>query len=84
MNTIRLCWGQPPTARNPSREPDQAGKAAEAPGEEPSPPRQVYDLGFVARSALEEDDSGELRFSKIERIVEQCKFGIHETGGGLL
>ena len=38
----------------------------------------VYDLGFVARCARETDDSGEGRLSKIERIIEQCKFGIHD------
>lgn len=38
----------------------------------------IYDLGYVARCALESDDSGELRFSKIERIIEQCRFGIHD------
>lgn len=38
----------------------------------------VHDLGFVARCALEQDDSGELRFSKIEKIVEECRFGIHD------
>jgi hypothetical protein len=30
----------------------------------------VYDLGFVARCSLEEDDAGEFRLSKIERIIE--------------
>lgn len=38
----------------------------------------VYDLGFVARSALEEDDAGEFRLSKIERIIEECRFGIND------
>ena len=38
----------------------------------------IYDLGFVARCAREADDSGEVRISKIERIIEQCKFGIHD------
>jgi hypothetical protein len=38
----------------------------------------VYDLGFVARCALEEDDAGEFRLSKIERIIEECKFGIND------
>jgi hypothetical protein len=38
----------------------------------------VYDLGFVARCALEEDDAADFRLSKIERIVEECKFGIHD------
>ncbi|MCC6589973.1 MAG: hypothetical protein IT168_24985 [Bryobacterales bacterium] len=38
----------------------------------------VYDLGFVPRCALEEDDSSELRLSKIERIIEECQYGIHD------
>lgn len=38
----------------------------------------IHDLGFVARSALERDDGGEVRLSKIEGIIEQCKFGIHD------
>jgi len=38
----------------------------------------ISDLGFVARSAREDDDSGEVRLSKIERIIEECKFGIHD------
>ena len=38
----------------------------------------VYDLGFVARCALEVDDSGEIRLEKIQRIVEQCRYGIHD------
>lgn len=38
----------------------------------------VRDLGFEARCALEVDDSGEVRLAKIERIIEQCQFGIHD------
>jgi hypothetical protein len=38
----------------------------------------IYDLGFVARCVLEEDDAGEVRLSKIERIIEECRFGIHD------
>ena len=38
----------------------------------------VYDLGFVARCSLEEDDAGEFRLSKIERIIEECRFGIND------
>ena len=38
----------------------------------------VYDLGFVARCALEEDDTAEFRLSKIERIIEECRFGIND------
>lgn len=38
----------------------------------------VYDLGFVARCSLEEDDAAEFRFSKIERIIEECRYGIND------
>ena len=38
----------------------------------------ITDLGFVARSAREQDDGGEVRLAKIERIIEQCKYGIHD------
>jgi len=38
----------------------------------------VYDLGFKARCALEDDDAGEVRLAKIERIIEECRFGIND------
>jgi hypothetical protein len=38
----------------------------------------VYDLGFIARCALEEDDAGDFRLSKIERMIEECRFGIND------
>lgn len=38
----------------------------------------VYHLGFVARCSLEEDDAAEFRLSKIERIIEECRFGIND------
>ncbi|MEM6410856.1 MAG: hypothetical protein AAF683_04920 [Pseudomonadota bacterium] len=38
----------------------------------------VTDCGFVPRCALEEIDGGEIRLHKIQRIIEQCKFGIHD------
>lgn len=38
----------------------------------------VHDLGFVARSALEIDDGSEVRLTKIERIIEECRYGIHD------
>ena len=38
----------------------------------------VYHLGFVARCAREDDDAGEVRLSKIERIIEECRFGIND------
>jgi hypothetical protein len=38
----------------------------------------VYDLGFIARCALEVDDGADYRLAKIERIIEECRFGIHD------
>lgn len=38
----------------------------------------IRDLGFVARSALDIDDGAEVRLAKIERIVEECRYGIHD------
>ena len=38
----------------------------------------VHDCGFIARSALEVDDSDQARVDKILDIVEQSKFGIHD------
>jgi hypothetical protein len=38
----------------------------------------VYDSGFLVRSALEEDDAGEVRYSKIIRIIRECRYGIHD------
>lgn len=38
----------------------------------------VYDCGFVPRSALEEDDGGDVRFDKIKRLISISKFGIHD------
>ena len=38
----------------------------------------ITDLGFVARSAREEDDGGEFRLAKIQRIIEQCRYGVHD------
>lgn len=41
----------------------------------------VLDLGFVARCSLEEDDAAEFRLSKIERMIEKCRFGINDLSG---
>ena len=38
----------------------------------------IHDSGFIARSALEVDDSGQARVTKILDIIEQSKFGIHD------
>src|SRR5262245_35887468 len=38
----------------------------------------VYDCGFVARCALEEDDGSQIRVQKIYEIISRCRFGIHD------
>jgi len=38
----------------------------------------VHDCGFIARSALESEDSGEVRIVKIARIIRDCRLGIHD------
>ncbi len=38
----------------------------------------VFDCGYIARCALEIEDSSELRFEKIARIISECKYGIHD------
>ena len=38
----------------------------------------VYACGFTPRSALEEEDSSEMRLDKIMRLIANCKFGIHD------
>lgn len=39
----------------------------------------VHDCGFVVRSAQEADDSGEVRIEKLYKIIEECRFGIHDV-----
>ncbi len=38
----------------------------------------IFDCGFVPRCALEEDDSGNIRFEKIKQIIAESKLGIHD------
>lgn len=38
----------------------------------------VLRCGFTPRCALETDDASESRFVKIQRIVEDCRYGIHD------
>lgn len=38
----------------------------------------VIDCGFIPRCAREDIDSGVIRLQKIQNIIEQCKFGIHD------
>lgn len=38
----------------------------------------IQDCGYIARCALELDDSSEARIEKIANIIRICKFGIHD------
>ena len=38
----------------------------------------VIRSGFNPRCAREDDDGGDVRFDKICRIIEDCKYGIHD------
>jgi len=38
----------------------------------------IHDCGYVARCALEANDSGDVRIEKILAVIDQCKFGIHD------
>jgi len=38
----------------------------------------VHDCGFRARSALEESNSDTIRVQKIQSLIGDCKFGIHD------
>ncbi|HLW92834.1 MAG TPA: hypothetical protein VKS78_16245 [Roseiarcus sp.] len=38
----------------------------------------IFRSGFVARCALESDDAADNRFEKICRIIDQCRYGVHD------
>ena len=38
----------------------------------------VYDCGFRARCALEEEDGSQVRIDKIYRFIANCRYGIHD------
>jgi len=38
----------------------------------------VKDCGYIARSALEISDAGEVRLAKISKIISECGVGIHD------
>lgn len=38
----------------------------------------IHDCGFVARSALEAEDSGEVRIERIAKIIKDCRYGVHD------
>ena len=38
----------------------------------------VYDCGFIARCALEEEDASQVRIDKIYSIIADCRYGIHD------
>jgi hypothetical protein len=35
--------------------------------------------GFIPRAALEEDDAGTARLERIYRIIDECRYGIHDV-----
>lgn len=38
----------------------------------------IFACGFVARCAKEEADSGDVRLEKLARLIEGCRYGIHD------
>ena len=38
----------------------------------------IYGCGFVARCALENQDSSQVRLNKIYDIISECRYGIHD------
>ncbi len=38
----------------------------------------VHDCGFVARCALEVSDSAQVRIERLFRIIEECRYGVHD------
>jgi hypothetical protein len=38
----------------------------------------IHDCGYVARSALEAEDSAVVRIDKIAKIIKDCRYGIHD------
>ena len=38
----------------------------------------IIDCGFIPRCALENGDSDQVRLTKIEKIISECKYGIHD------
>ena len=38
----------------------------------------IHDCGFAARSALEVNDTSQVRIEKISAIIAGCKFGLHD------
>ncbi|MBC8230442.1 hypothetical protein H8E77_12920 [bacterium] len=38
----------------------------------------IFDCGFIARCALEEEDASQIRIEKIYSIIANCRYGIHD------
>lgn len=38
----------------------------------------IHDCGFIARCALEEEDTSQVRIDKIYSIIADCRYGIHD------
>ncbi len=39
----------------------------------------IHDCGFVARCAMEVDDSAQVRIDKLFDIIAECRYGIHDV-----
>ena len=39
----------------------------------------IFDCGFVPRCAKEIDDSAQIRIDRIFKIINECKFSIHDV-----
>ncbi|MBC7570758.1 MAG: hypothetical protein H7319_13620 [Spirosoma sp.] len=38
----------------------------------------IQQCGFAARCALEEDSTGDVRIQKIIKIIDECRYGVHD------
>lgn len=38
----------------------------------------IHECGFTARCAQEEDSTGDIRIQKIIKIIDECRYGIHD------
>src|ERR1700730_5382047 len=71
--------------RGPKRAPDyERNIFINCPFDEPYKPLfraivfTIEDCGFLARCALEVEDSGEVRVNKIIKIIKGCAYGVHD------
>lgn len=38
----------------------------------------IYDCGYVPRSALEDENGGEVRIEKLYKLIKESRFGVHD------